>query len=188
MESLQVTTDDGRCDVLVGGPESAHVVTLLRASGDDAGVYDEVCVRLHDSGLRTVVIGSTDGALTDRSVLTVLDELGLSWVNLVGSGDAADTAWLLAARTFGRFVSLIVVDRGHPAIPDGAGDVHTPDCPPVEMPTTVVVGDPKYREAAEMSGRRVYSEFRVVHVDDGANVPALGQQLATEIVLRTSTW
>jgi pimeloyl-ACP methyl ester carboxylesterase len=107
-------------------------------------------------------------------------------VNLVGNGDGADVAWQLAARTFGRFVSLIVVNRGHPAIPDGNGAVRAPDCPPVELPTTVVVGDPVHREAAELSGRRVYSDFRVVGMDDG--IVAAGSQLATEIVLRTSTW
>jgi hypothetical protein len=188
MESLQVATGDGRCDVQVGGPQSAHVVVLLRASDDPETVYDDVCERLHNSGLRTVVIGAQDHPLTERAVLAVLDELSLAWVNLVGNKDAADVAWLLAARTFGRFVSLIVVDRGHPAIADGQGHMLAEDCPAVEMPTTVLVGDPEYRDPAELSGRRVYSEFRVVQLPDGADVASASSELATEIVLRTSSW
>lgn len=188
MESLQVATADGRCDVRVEGPQSAHVVALLRASDDPETAYDAVCERLHNSGLRTVVIGAHDQPLTVRSVIAVLDELSLAWVNLVGNKDGAEVAWLLAARTFGRFVSLIVVDRGHPAIADGQGRVLAEDCPAVEMPTTVLVGDPDYRDAAELSGRRVYSEFRVVQLPDGASVATAGGELATEIVLRTSSW
>ncbi|HEY5858604.1 MAG TPA: alpha/beta hydrolase [Aldersonia sp.] len=188
MESLQVATGDGRCDVRVGGPESALVVVLLPASDDPATVYDAVCERLHNSGLRTVVIGADEQPLNERAVLAVLDELGLAWVNLVGNRDGAEVAWLLAARTFGRFVSLIVMDRGHPAIADGQGRVLAEDCPAVEMPTTVLVGDPDYRDAAELSGRRVYSEFRVVQLPDGADVASASGELATEIVLRTSSW
>ncbi|MCX5046534.1 alpha/beta hydrolase [Aldersonia sp. NBC_00410] len=187
MESKQVETSDGAFDVAVGGPQSAHVVALLPGS-DDPGIYDEVCARLHESGLRTVVIGAPGATPSEAAVLEVLDSLGLSWVNLVGNGDGAEVAWLLAARTFGRFVSLIVTDRGHPAIPDATGTVRAADCPPVEVPTTVIVGDQVYREAAELSGRRVYADFRVVSFEDPAGITAAGQQLATEIVLRTSTW
>ncbi|WP_068277001.1 hypothetical protein, partial [Aldersonia kunmingensis] len=139
MDAKQVDTADGTVDVRVDGPESAHVVALLRASDDPVTVYDDVCARLHESGLRTVVIGAADGALTEAGVIEVLDTLGLSWVNLVGNGDGAEVAWLLAARTFGRFVSLIVADRGHPAIPDAAGAVRAAECPAVELPTTVLV-------------------------------------------------
>lgn len=188
MESKQVGTADGPVDVRVDGPESAHVVTLLRASDDPVTIYDDVCARLHESGLRTVVIGAADGALTEAAVIEVLDSLKLSWVNLVGNGDAAEVAWLLAARTFGRFVSLIVADRGHPSIPDATGAVRGADCPAVELPTTVLVGDPAQREAAELSGRKVYSDFRVVEIETDGGTAKAGAQLATEIVLRTSTW
>ena len=138
------------------------VVVLLRASDDPETVYDDVCERLHNSGLRTVVIGAQDHALTERSVLAVLDELSLAWVNLVGNKDGADVAWLLAARTFGRFVSLIVMDRGHPAIADGQGHVLAEDCPAVEMPTTVLVGDADLPRL-----RRIVRATRVFRVPRG---------------------
>ena len=178
----------GQCSVRVAGPDSRHAVLLLPDAGDSVDVYDAVGERLHNSDLKTVALESIDG-ISDDAILAVLDELKLSWVHLVGSGAGAESAWTLAAKTFGRFASLIVVNRCHPAIADEQGTVRAADCPPVELPTTLVVGSSLGRASADASGRFVYSDFRVVQLDGSVNVVAdEPAALATEIVLRTSPW
>lgn len=164
--------------VRVGGPDSGDVVLLIPGAGDPDTVWDAVAQRLHNSDLRTVTIDSVDG-LTDARVLATLDELKIPWVNLVGHREGADVAWSLAARTFGRFVSLVAIDRGHP----GA------DCPPVEVRTTVVVSDPAKQPEADTSGRKVFGDFRIVTLDPCACAPVdAAPAVATEIVMRTSAW
>ncbi|MEH6793550.1 alpha/beta fold hydrolase [Rhodococcoides navarretei] len=188
MEFTHVSAAGGQCSVRVAGPDSRHAVLLLPDAGDPVDVYDAVSERLHNSDLKTVALESIDG-VSDDAILTVLDELKLSWVHLVGSGAGAESAWTLAAKTFGRFASLIVVNRCHPAIADEQGTVRDADCPPVELPTTLVVGSSLRRASADASGRFVYSDFRVVQLDGSANVVAAEPAaLATEIVLRTSPW
>lgn len=188
MELTHVAVRNGSCTVRIDGPASKHTVLLLPGAGDGSDVYDAVCDRLHNSDLRTIVPEDITG-LDDAAVMTLLDEAKVGWVNLVGSREGADLAWRLAARQFGRFASLVVVDRGHPAVPDSKGVVRESDCPPVELPTTVMVGGPERRAEADASGRFVYSDFRVVQLDGIANVPASAPaELATEIVLRTSPW
>ncbi|QNG19179.1 alpha/beta hydrolase [Rhodococcus triatomae] len=186
MEITQIAVGDSTCPVRLDGPDSRHVVLLLPSAGDDPGVFDAVCERLHSSDLRTVVPESVTG-LSEESVLALLDELKVAWVNLVGTGEGADLAWLLAARRFGRFASLVVADRPHPAVPGADGVARVPDCPAVEVPTTVVFG----RAADDDGGtaRRVYSDYRAVHLDDVADIPRdAAAEFATEIVLRTSPW
>ncbi|WP_045199878.1 alpha/beta fold hydrolase [Rhodococcus sp. B7740] len=188
MEFTHVSAAGGQCSVRVAGPDSRHAVLLLPDAGDPVDVYDAVSERLHNSDLKTVALESIDG-ISDDAILTVLDELKLSWVHLVGSGAGAESAWTLAAKTFGRFASLIAVNRCHPAIADEQGTVRAADCPPVELPTTLVVGSSLGRASADASGRFVYSDFRVVQLDGVANVVAdEPAALATEIVLRTSPW
>ena len=181
-------THTATCTVRIDGPESRHTVLLLPGAGDSAAVYDAVCERLHNSDLRTVVPETIDG-FDEESTMALLDQLKLPWVHLVGSREGAELAWRLAARQFGRFASLVVADRGHPAVADADGVVRVGDCPPVELPTTVVVGTARRRTEADASVRYVYSEFRVVQLDGIDNVPAsAAAALATEIVLRTSPW
>ncbi|WP_137725102.1 alpha/beta fold hydrolase [Prescottella subtropica] len=188
MESTSVAVGTGSVTVRIAGPESRHTVLLLPDAGDPSDVFDAVCARLHDSDLRTVVPESVDG-LDVPSVIALLDELKLPWVNLVGAGTGAELAWQLAARTFGRFASLIVADRGHPAAPSVDGTVLDAVCPAVELPTTLVVGSSLGRACADVTGRYVYSDFRVVQLDGVDNVPAkAAAELATEIVLRTGSW
>ncbi|WP_072687590.1 alpha/beta fold hydrolase [Rhodococcus marinonascens] len=188
MELTHVALAEGNCAVRIDGPLSKHTVLLLPGAGDSAAVYDGVCERLHNSDLRTIVPEDITG-LDDRSIMALLDELKVGWVNLAGSREGAGLAWSLAARQFGRFASLVVADRGHPAAPDSEGVVRGSDCPPVELPTTVMVGSPDRRAEADASGRFVYSDFRVVQLDGVANIPASAPaELATEIVLRTSPW
>ncbi len=168
-------------NVRVDGPESAHIVVLLPGSGEDATVFDAVCERLHGSDLRTVVPDTVDG-LDVAGLLALLDGLGLAYVNLAGNREGAELAWQAAARTFGRFKSLVVADTPHPAVVGG-------DCPALEIPATIVVGGALARADAEASGRRCYSDFRVVEVDGVESVPRdAPAALATEISLRTSMW
>ncbi len=106
-----------------------------------------------------------------------------------GAGAGAEIAWQLAAKTFGRFASLIVADRGHPAVPGVDGAVLDAACPAVELPTTVVVGTSLGRPSADASGRYAYSEFRIVQLDGVDDIPTKAPaELATEIVLRTGSW
>lgn len=188
MDYKQVAARGGSCSLRIAGPETRHVVLLLPGAGDSPDVYDAVAERLHNSDLKTVVVEDIDG-LDHEAVLEILDEISLPWAHLVGSREGAELAWGLAARTFGKFQSLTVCDRPHPAIADENGSIAAPDCPPVELPTTVVVGSSLRRASADGSGRVVYGDFRVVQLDGVENIPAdASAALATEIVLRTSPW
>lgn len=188
MEQLRVAAGSATCTVRVDGPESRHAVLLLPGAGDAPDVFDDVCARLHNSDLRTYAVESVDG-LTEAGLVGLLDELKLGWVNLVGSREGADLAWLLAARTFGRFASLVVADSSHPAVAGPRGPAQVTSCPAVELPTTLLIGTTTTRACADESGRRVFADFRVVELDGIDNVPAeAGHEMATEIVLRTSSW
>lgn len=181
MELTEVSVGQVIHTVRVDGPESAHVVVLLPAAGEDGSVYDAVCERLHGSDLRTVVPDTIDG-LDLAALLALLDALGLKYVNLAGHREGAALAWEAAARTFGRFKSLVVADSPHPAVSGG-------DCPAVEIPSTLLVGGPEARAAADASGRSCYSDFRVVELGGVGSVPRdAAAAMATEISLRTSMW
>lgn len=183
-----MTAVNGQCSVAIAGPDSRHTVLLLPDSGDPASVYDTITVRLHNSDLKTVVLQSVDD-VDHEMILALLEELKLPWVHLVGSGVGAEIAWTLAARTFGRFASLVVADRCHPAIADAQGTVRDASCPPVEVPTTVLIGSSLARASADGSGRFVYTDFRVVELDGVTNIPVdAPAEMTTEIVLRTSPW
>ncbi len=166
--------------VRIDGPDSAHVVVLLPGAADDGSVFDAVCERLHASDLRTVVPDTITGLDVDGMV-TLLDGLGLRYVNLAGDREGAALAWELAARTFGRFKSLVVADSPHPAAAGG-------DCPAVEIPTTVLVGDPGVRGDVDASAWRCRSDFRVVETGGGSVPRADAAAFATEISLRSSMW
>lgn len=188
MDSRTVATPDGHVQVIIGGPESRHTVLLLPGADEKADVYDTVCERLHTSDLRTIVVDGLDG-LTPAGVFAVLDELSLPWVHLVGSGAGAEVAWSVAAGRFGRFASLVVADRGHPAVPDHAGTVRDAAAPAAEVPTTIVIGDSARRAEADASMRFVTGEFRVVELDGIANIPVgAAADFASAIALRTGSW
>ncbi|MGB3369246.1 MAG: alpha/beta hydrolase [Rhodococcus sp. (in: high G+C Gram-positive bacteria)] len=172
----------------IGGPDSRHAVLLLPGVGDPPDVFDAVVERLHNSDLKTVAVEDGSG-LDHDAVLEILNEVALPWVHLVGNREGAELAWGLAARTFGKFASLVVCDRMHPAVADDTGTVLAADCPPVELPTTLVIGSSLRRAGADSSGRLVYGDFRVVQLDGVDNIPSdAPAALATEIVLRTSPW
>ncbi|NNH72884.1 alpha/beta hydrolase [Nocardia uniformis] len=187
METRQVTVGDTTWTVRVGGPQSRHSVLLLPNAGDPADIYDRVSGRLHNSDLRTIAVESVDG-LDTAAVLGILDSLQVPYTNLVGCGTGADLAWQLSARGFGRFMSLVVAGRGHPAVAGSTGSAVDPTCPAVEIPTTLLATKELPRPIAEASGRHVYGEFRLVTVDVADVAAEADHELATEIVLRTSFW
>ncbi|ONM49427.1 hypothetical protein [Nocardia donostiensis] len=187
MKSRRIALGDRAWTVRVDGPVTQHSVLLLPDSGDPPNIFDRVCDRLHNSDLQTIVVESVRD-LDITGVYAILDELGVPWVNVAGRGDGASVAWQVCASGFGRFISLVVADRGHPAVHDGAGYVLDPGCRAVELPTTVLVTKPLSRSAADSSGRYVYGEFRVVQVDVDNVATEADQEFATEIVLRTSMW
>ncbi|MDD4867786.1 MAG: alpha/beta hydrolase [Mycobacterium sp.] len=182
-----ITTLDGfPVPVGVAGPEKGIVVVILGDEQRVPAVYNKVCERLHVAALRTVVIGF-DPRLTPKSVVGILDAVGIGWAVVVGDRAGGQLAWELAATRLGRFVGLVAIDRGHPRVADADGVVRDEHCPPVEIGTTVLVSSAAARAAANRSQRFVYSDYRVADLGRCTTQESTAQ-LAAEIVLRTSTW
>jgi pimeloyl-ACP methyl ester carboxylesterase len=184
---MMTTVDGFPIPVGITGPENGSVVVLLGAAQRALAAYDAVCERLHTASLRTLVVGP-DPRLTPKSVVGILDALDIQWGVLVGDRTGGEVAWELAASRLDRFTGLVVIDRGHPRIPDLAGVVRDEHCPPVEINTTVLVSSPAARAVADASQRFVYADYRVAELLGRRNVHESTAQLAAEIVLRTSTW
>lgn len=182
-----MTVDGFQIPVSVTGPDRGPHVVLLGAAHHAPGAYEALCVRLHTAALRTVVIGA-DPRLHPKAVLAILDAVEVPWAVLVGDRFGAEVAWELAAVRPDRFIGLVVVDRGHPAVSGPGGIVRDRDCPPVEVNTTVLVSGPAPHAAAEASRRRVYGDFRVAEFTAARNAADSTAQLAAEIVLRSSSW
>jgi pimeloyl-ACP methyl ester carboxylesterase len=183
---MMTTLDGFPVPVAVAGPEKGAVVVILGDEQRAPVAYDAVCERLHTASLRTVVIG-LDRRLTPKSVVGILDALGIGWAVVVGDRAGAELAWELVATRLGRFVGLVVIDRGHPRVADSNGVVRDEQCPPVETGTTVLVSSPAARAVARASQHYVYAEYRVVDLAR-RTVQESTAQLAAEIVLRTTTW
>ncbi|MGV0992690.1 MAG: alpha/beta fold hydrolase [Mycobacterium sp.] len=187
MPATMMTVDGFPVPVSVTGPEKGPHVVLLGAAQHAPAAYDTLCQRLHTASVRTVVIGA-DPRLHPKAVVAILDALDVPWAILVGDRFGADLAWELAAGRPDRFTGLVVIDRGHPRVPDPHGVVRDPDCPPVEINTTALVSGPVTRVMAKASQRWVHSDYRLVDFASRRNAAESTAQLAAEIVLRTSTW
>ena len=114
------------------------------------GAYDALCQRLYRAAIRTVVIPVELG-LTAKLVAAVLRSLGVSSALLVGDRRGGELAWQLAATPPHRFLGLVVIDCGHPAVADVAGVIGDEHCPPVEIATTVLVTTAATRAVARAS-------------------------------------
>ena len=182
-----MTVDGFPVQVRVTGPEKGPHVVVLGAAQHPPVSYDSLCERLHIAAVRTVVIGA-DPRLHPKAVLAILDTLEVPWAVLVGDRFGAELAWELAAARPDRFTGLVVIDRGHPRVPDPHGVVHVPDWPPVEINTTALFTTPAARGVAKASQRYVYSDYRLVEFAARRNAAVGTAQLAAEIVLRTSSW
>ena len=187
MPATMMTVDGFPVPVSVTGPDKGIHVVLLGAALHAPSAYDTLCERLHTAAVRTVVIGA-DPRLHPKAVVAILDALEIPWAVLVGDRFGAEVAWELAAARPDRFTGLVVIDRGHPALPDPHGTVRVPDCPPVEINTTALVTSPATRAVARASQHRVYSDYRLAEFTGRRNAAESTAQLAAEIVLRTSTW
>lgn len=183
---MMTTLDGFPVPVGITGPENGVVVVVVGDVQRPLAAYDAVCERLHTASLRTVVIGF-DPRLTPKSVIGILDAVGIGWAVVVGDRAGGELAWELAAAGLGRFVGLVAIDRGHPRAADTHGVVRDDHCPPVEIGTTVLVSSPEARAVAQDSQRFVFSEYRVVDLARRAAQESTAQ-LAAEIVLRTCAW
>lgn len=173
--------------VSVAGPDRGANVVLLAAAAHPLTAYEPLCARLHIAASQTILIGA-DPRLDDKGVIDILDNLGIPSGVLVGDRSGAELAWEVAAAHPERFTGLVVIDRGHPTVPDPRGVVRDPDCPPVEINTTVLVNSPATRAMAKASQRHVYSDFRLVQFGNRRDGEVATAQLAAEIVLRSTTW
>ena len=187
MPATLMTVDGFPVPVSVTGPEKGPYVVVLGAAQHAPAAYDSLCERLHVAAARTVVIGA-DPRLHPKAVVSVLDTLEVPWAVLVGDRFGADLAWEAAALRPDRFTGLVVIDRGHPRVPDPHGVIRDSDCPPVEMNTTALVTTPAARAVAKASQRYVYSDYRLVDFAGRRNATEATAQLAAEIVLRSSTY
>jgi pimeloyl-ACP methyl ester carboxylesterase len=183
---MMTTLDGFPVSVSVTGPDKGIVVVILGDEERAPAAYDAACERLHTASIRTVVIGIEPG-LTAKSVVGILDVLGINWAVVVGDRAGGQLAWELAATRLGRFVGLVVIDRGHPRVADLNGVVLDDDCPPVEIGTTVLVSSPAARAVARDSQQFVYADYRVVDLGR-RNTQESTAQLTAEIVMRTSSW
>ncbi len=183
---MMTTLDGFPVPVTVSGPDKGVVVVILGDEERAPTAYEAVCERLHTASLRTVVFG-LDPHLTTKAVVGILDALGIGWAVVFGDRAGGELAWELAATKLGRFVGLVVIDRGHPCVAGRDGVVRDEHCPPVEVGTTVLVSSPAARAVAQASQRFVYAEYRVVHLGR-RTVQESTAQLAAEIILRTTTW
>ncbi len=182
-----MTIDGFPIPVNVAGPEVGPVVVVLAAARLPLAAYDPLCRRLHTATLRTVVIGA-DPRLTAKSVIGILDSLGIQCGVVVGDRTGGENAWELAAARPDRFTGLVSVDCGHPRTPDLSGVIRDERCPPVEINTTVLVNSRAAAAVAQASQRFVYGECRMVVVSGRRTAQEFTAQLAMEIVLRASTW
>ena len=187
MPGTMMTIDGFPIPVDVNGPQNGPVIVVLAASQHPLTAYDAVCQRLHTATMRTIVIGA-DPRLTPKSVVGILDSLGVQCGVLVGDRSGADNAWELAATRPDRFTGLVVLDRGHPRAPDLSGVIRDDRCPAVEINTTVLVSSRATAAVAEASQRFIYGEHRLVVLPGRRTASEFTAQLAMEIVLRASTW
>ncbi len=182
-----MTVDGFPVPVSVSGPDKGVHVVLIGAAQHAPAAYDTLCERLHTASVKTVVIGA-DPRLHAKAVMAILDNLDVPWAVLVGDRFGAELAWEVAVSRPDRFTGLVVIDRGHPRVPDPHGVIQDQDCPPVEINTTALATTPAARAVAKASQRYVYSDFRLVEFTGRRNAGESTAQLAAEIVLRTSSW
>ena len=187
MPATMMTVDGFGVPVDVSGPDRGCYVVLLCAAQHAPAAYETLCNRLHTAAVRTIVIGA-DPRMHTKAVIAILDALEVPSGVLVGDRFGAELAWEVAAARPDRFTGLVVIDRPHPRVPDPHGVIHDPDCGPVEVNTTALVTSPASRAMAKASQRFVYSDFRLVEYTGRRNAEVAVAQLATEIVLRSSTW
>lgn len=183
-ESRYVEAIDGaHVPVMMSGPHRGRTLIMFDEPSQGASSYGLVLERLHVAMFRTIVISAHHG-LTPKSVAAVLDRLNVQGGLLVGDCTGGDLAWRVAAAYGARFTGLVVIDSGHPGVPDFADDIRDIHCSAVELDTTAIVSTRAARAVATASRRMVQGEFRLVEAAGPRNSRHFTTQLATEIVVR----
>jgi hypothetical protein len=103
---------------------------------------------------------------------------------LVADNEGGELAWKVAAAHSERFTGLVVVDCGHPAVPDLHGVVRDIHCPAVQLDTTVLVSTPAARTAALACRGFIRGDFRLLDAAGRKRSTHFMGQLCTEIVVR----
>ncbi|MCV7041651.1 alpha/beta hydrolase [Mycolicibacterium moriokaense] len=167
---------------MVSGPATGRTIIMFD-EGRNGRPYDLVRERLHVAMFRTVVIARSD-ELTPKAVVSILDQLKISAALLFADSRAGGLAWRLAGTYGARFTGLVVVDCGHPSVPDVHGEIRDTQCPPVEVDTTSLVSTPATHAVARASRRLVQGEFRLVELAGRRASRHFTMQVAAEIVVR----
>lgn len=184
------TVDGFRVPVSVAGPENGRLIVMFEETRHNSDAYSSLrdrLHRLHIALLRTIVIPA-DPRLTAKSVLAILDTVGVAGGVLFGDGVGAELGWRLAATHPERFTGLVVIDGGHPRVADANGVIRDQDCPHVHVDTTALVSTPAAYAVAQASRRYVQGDFRLAKLGGWRGSSHFTAQLATEIVLRSHYW
>jgi hypothetical protein len=176
--------DGLKVPVTLSGPEKGRVVIMFDETPQRTDAYDIVRQRLHLAMFRTMVIPA-HAKLSPKSVIDMLDQLKVPGGLLLGDRAGGELAWSLAATERERFTGLVVIDVGHPRVPDTGGAIRDNHCPAVEVDTTALVSARAVHAVARASRRYVHGEFRLVELAGPRTSRHFTAQLATEIVLRS---
>ncbi|WP_149359955.1 alpha/beta hydrolase [Lolliginicoccus suaedae] len=187
MEIVSKTMGENDYTVRCGGDQRNAAVLVLVPGNEAAEDYDELCTRLHNSGLRTVTVPvATD--TPDADILALTDALQFGWVHVTGIRSATPVAWRFAAHHFDRTSSLIVLGSGHPAAVTSQDTATDAACPAVEVGTTIIATSPRELAHAKASGQHVRGDLRIVTTTDTTGAHSELGVLATEVVLRSNPW
>ncbi|MEE6140233.1 alpha/beta hydrolase [Mycobacterium sp. 050128] len=177
------TVDGDRVSVELDGPENGRLVIMLDEARRQLSTFEVVRSRLHVAMFRTLTIRAHRG-LSPKSVVDILGQLRVGSGLLVGDRTAGQLAWDLAASQRGRFTGLVVLDCGHPGVPDVNGLIRDKDCGAVEVDTTALVSSKADDSVARSSRRHVNGEFRLVDFAGPRGSRHFTAQLVAEIVVR----
>lgn len=173
--------------VRLSGPDNGRVVIMFDETPSQTAAFDDVRRRLHVAALRVLTI-PVDRRLNAKSVVGVLDRLGVPSGLLVGDRAGGDLAWDVAATQPERFTGLVVIDSGHPRVPDVNSVVRDRECRPVHVAATVLVSTATAHAVASASRRYVHGEFRLTELAGPRGSRHFTAQMATEIALRSHSW
>lgn len=193
--SVSATADHDRCHrsavarlpVDIGGPENTSAIVIFDNDSRSSSAYTAVRQRLHIATFRTVLVESGPH-LTAKSAISLLDALGVKAAVLVGDCAGGTLAWQLAATYQDRFTGLVVIDSGHPRVPDVNGMIPDKYCPSVYLDTTALVSSRTADAVARASKRYVHGEFRLKDLAGWRGSRHFTSQLTTEILLRRHSW
>ncbi|MBB3038589.1 hypothetical protein [Hoyosella altamirensis] len=188
MELVSVSVGDTEYEVRCDGDHRSGAVLIIGSAGVAAELYDDLCARLHNSGLPTITLPYSPG-IDHRAALAAVDAAKAAWVNVAGYGAGATVAWQFAARHFNRVSSLVVLGAAHPAAPTANAPAEDSECPPVEVGTTIISTSPAEMVQAKASGPFVRGDLRIVSASsEGSSGQDVAAIVATEVVLRSNPW